>query len=1398
MSLLSTSGGTSDVDMIIEPAAFAYASLLAVLSLISASRATHFNITTHLNIILLTSLAVYFYRDIVPLASFNQIPLDASEGSILWAKIGILGLAGIVVPLTIPRRYTPINSSEPTLPSQEQMCSLLSLYVYSFLDSVVFLAYRIPHLSRDLLPPLADHDVSRNLKSKSFPLLDVTSRHIFFGLMYFFRVEYTQMALLLIPRILFDFAAPLSVNRLLNYIEVDGKGATFRPWAWILLLFAGTTARSIVIQWYEYIGTRAVVQAEAIITELLFEHSLRIRVKAETSGTSVDAETKSSNLAGRLTNLATTDLRNIVDAREFVLFLVYIPVQITLCVAFLYVVLGWSAFVGLAAMLLMYPIPRILGNKIQTIQEALMKKTDARVQAEVEVMGLIRMIKLLGYERKTDEELLKKREEELGWLLKKKVVELINGCLMFAIPIVSMVVTYATYVRSFIKETTIVMKQPLSAAKVFSSMAVFNMFGAQLFIISTKVPQVVTGKVSLDRVNDFLQNTELIDEFSPGHYSPAANIRAQNSEKIGFNDVAFTWSESDDSDPPNPGKFSLQMGHLCFKRGSVNVILGPTGSGKTSLFMALLGEMRSTFTSRDSWFNLPKTGGVAYAAQESWIKNDTVKMNILFGEPFDLDRYRKVLYQCCLEPDLAMFDAGDNTEIGPLGINLSGGQRARISLARALYSSAEILLLDDPLAALDVHTSKWVVDKCLGGDLIKDRTVLLVTHNAPLVSPIAQFVVYIAEGRVVSQGSLSEAINMNPVLATMLTQKEEPLDTKETPLVENTKSNGQLIFAEEIDIGRVSWTIFWRYVRSLAGKYPWLFFFQAFLGLHITECILNLQMWYLGHWASQYEKHSPSEVNVFRYISVYSSMPLAAILIYSVNNVIYYSGVVGASRNIHQQLVRSILGATFRFLDFTPPSRVITRFTSDTREIDNPLPSTLYLFTDLNSKLVIKLTAIALFTPEFVVPGILALLLGGGLSQIYLTAQRAVKREMSNAIAPVIGHFGATISGLVSIRAYAAQDASVAESSNFINGYTRTAITFYNLNRWITLRLDIVGSIFTVSLATYLLYFHKLSAAETGFSLTLAVEFNLIIMHWIAIFNDLEVQSNSLERIHRYLEIEQEPEPTVTGVPPAYWPSTGSLQVENLTAKYSPDGPEVLHRISFTIQAGERLVVQDRARQSSLTLSLLRAIPTEGQVYYDGLATSSINLDALRSNITLIPQSPELLSGTLRYNLDPFDRHDDAALNDALRAAGLFALQNVNEADSVDVDGTVRLSLDTPISAGGSNLSVGQRQILTLARALLRQSKLLILDEATSAIDYRTDSIIQSSLRHELGKDVTVLIIAHRLQTIMDADKIMVLDAGRIVEFDSPKALLEKEDGHFRSLVDQSNDRDALYQAVLA
>ncbi|EIW86373.1 hypothetical protein CONPUDRAFT_78742 [Coniophora puteana RWD-64-598 SS2] len=1445
-----------------------YASLLALISVGTRPRWSKL-ISNHLATILLVTFAVFIYRDIYPLLTFTKQPQDVQEGWLLWSRLIVLGLIAVVFPLVFPRQYIPEDPTDPSSePHPEQTSSWLSMFLYLWLDPIVLLAYRVPHLSVNHLPPLADHDRSALLMKRSLPHLDPFSgskrRHIFFGFLNIFGVDFCVLALTVSLQAIFSLSAPFAIKNLLEYLETKGLGAVFRPWVWIAVLFLGPMASSLVFQWYIFIATRLLVRTEGIITQLVFQHALRIRMKAElpdskspdgmntpseasetasladstisvgedntvaneaqvhssaasvtssrkgkqraasahsraTSTASVPAdykpESSSDNLIGKINNLVSTDLSNITDGRDFLLCFLYIPLQVGLCMVFLYQILGWSALVGLAIMAVTFPLPGYVAKLIQTTQKQKMKRTDARVQSVTETMNVLRMIKLFGWESRMDEKISEKREDELIFTWRQKVLELVNNNLNFIIPILVMLATYATY--------TLIMKETLSAGKVFSSMSVFDIMRDQLHMVFYMVPKMMQAKVSLDRVNDFLFDTELLDIYTEDDEAALLFPPDEDkSDEIGFRDAKFSWSsEGSGALTPSKRKFNLRIeDEILFKRGRINLIVGPTGSGKTSLLMALLGEMHFIPYSPNSWFNLPRKGGVSYAAQESWVQNETIRDNILFGAPYDEARYKKVLYQCALERDLTLFEAGDQTEVGEKGLTLSGGQKARVTLARAIYSSAEIILLDDVLAALDVHTAKWVVDKCLGGDMVKGRTVILVTHNVAMASTVAQFVVSLgSNGRVLSTGTISDAVTADSGVAADMVNEQELIEKDEevidAPAEGETKAgpkaDGKLIVAEEVAEGHVSWAAIKLFLTSLGGQYPVLFWFTFIGFMGLTDLINTIQTWFLGQWAAQYEIKSPSEVNVTFYLSGYSILLLLATIFFTTAYALYYWGSMRASRILHQKLISSVLGTTLRWLDTTPTSRVITRCTQDVRAVDGPFAQGIGWMVELTMTMLVKLGAVVAFTPIFLIPGSFVAAIGGWIGRIYMKAQLSVKREMSNAKAPVMGHFGAAINGLPSIRAYGAEEAFKRESLKRIDRYTTTGRMFYNLNRWVCIRIDGFGAIFSAGLAAYLVYGRQdLQASNIGFSLNMAVGFSSMILWWVRILNEVEVNGNSLERIEGYITIEQEPKPTEGGQPPAYWPSSGDLRVEGLTARYSSDGPKVLKNLDFHIKSGERVGIVGRtgSGKSSLTLSLLRCIFTEGQVYYDGIPTSSLNLDALRSNITIIPQVPELLSGTLRQNLDPFDQHDDAVLNDALRSSGLYSVQEEDEES--------KLTLDSAIASGGGNLSVGQRQILALARAMVRGSKLLILDEATSAIDYKTDTAIQESLRQELKRGITQIIVAHRLQTIIDADKIMVLDAGCLVEFGSPWELLQNERGKFRALVDESGDKDALYDTA--
>ncbi|KAG8684445.1 hypothetical protein FRC11_012098, partial [Ceratobasidium sp. 423] len=737
-----------------------------------------------------------------------------------------------------------------------------------------------------------------------------------------------------------------------------------------------------------------------------------------------------------------------------------------------------------------------VAHLINDVQVSRMKKTDARVQTITESMNVIRMIKLFGWEKKAIARVEEKREEELTYYKKRQFLGLVNSNINFVLPLIVMLVTYASHTLWF--------KQTLDAATVFSSIGVFGVLRNQIQTSLWQIPKTIQAKVSLGRINDFLQNTELLDAYDNKEIPPIVEPNPPAPDTIGFRNATFTWIRQLPGTPtPSRRNFRLHIDEeLLFRRGKINMVVGPTGCGKTSLLMALLGEMHFVPSTPDSWFSLPRAGGVAYAAQEAWVQNETIKENIIFGAEFDETRYKKVISQCGLERDLTLFDAGDETEVGEKGMTLSGGQKARVSLTRAIYSKAEIIILDDVLSALDVHTSRWIVDNCFRGDLVAGRTMIIVTHNVAMVSEVADFVISLGtDGRIVSQGTIDEAYRSNLKLKAEA-EKDKELERKGDQVIDDSnptdkkaeanakKSDGKLMVAEEVAVGHVGWPALKLFLLALGRFWFWIVYMTGFI---LANVGVLAQTYWLGVWARAYDAnpgHS-ERVNVPFYIAVYGIVCGVGMVIYNSAFVIHVLGSVRASRRIHDRLIRSVLGAPLRWLDSTPIGRVIARFTQDILSVDGALPDGLNNLVDLTIGLVLRFIAVIVFSPIFTIPGAVVFVVGIWIGQIYMTAQLSVKREMSNARSPLFSHFGAALQGIISIRAYGAEDQLKNEALKRIDKYTRAARTFYNLNRWICIRMDALGGLFAAGLAAYLVYYHtSVDASDTGFSLNMAVAFS--------------------------------------------------------------------------------------------------------------------------------------------------------------------------------------------------------------------------------------------------------------------------------------------------------------------
>lgn len=1427
---------------------YLYASIVAFATLIISAGRLRSVLGIHRNILLFVAWCMFVYRDLYPVATVYLSPLD--PGWLGWVRFGLLSATAVVIPLFKPRKYSPVDPANPQpTPHPEQTAPIISVIFFQFMDDLVRRAWKVESLDYDEFPPMTDYDRSSWLSRQHMYKLDPVVRkerglkphHLFVGIAQTFWKDYLVLMAMLVLRTIADFLAPIGINRLLTYLASGGKGATTRPWVWVLWLFLGPALGSISFQYYIYTTTRLISRFEAIFTELLFTHSLRIKMRDEaapptttgltapatgaqtpaiiiedttdvieghvgvdgaqaqdgmivattndagkakadaavaaatntTADSAPSAAAKGGDIVGRINTLISSDIDNIVEGRDFMLLLFYSPLQVSLAVVFLTQILSWSALIGMLVLVATLPLPGLCAKYMNDTQKLLMEASEARIGKITEAVNSLRMIKSFAWEAKVKEQLAEKREIELQLSRKKQIINQISNTLNYFLPVLTIVTTYAFY--------TAVQGRTLTAAKIFSSISVFDLIRDQLYMGTWQITTSIQAKVSVQRVNAFLNETELLQEFEDD--LPQGE---KQGEQIVVTKAEFAWNKESDRN------FKLYVDDLRFPEGKISIIAGATGSGKSSLLMALLGEMIYQPTASDSQFVLPRANGVAYSAQSSWVMAGTIRENILFGSPYDEARYKAVLRQCALEKDLELFDAGDQTELGEKGLNASGGQKARIALARAVYSPARIVLLDDVLSALDVHTSRHIVEHCFKGTLLRDRTVVLVTHHIAMVSPTAHYIVKLADGIIQSQGPVDEVVMADEELKEAITEeaeKEEEEATKEEEQVapkEVTETAGRLVVAEEKAIGRVSRSALFEFFKVMGGPVFWTLFPISYT---ICEFWASAVPYWLGIWSRAYDAtDDPRSVSVVYYLGIYLALMMGQVLLWNFTHFAYVLAGIRASRRLHQKLVERIFGSTMRFLDTTPVGRILARMTKDIKTVDGSFQMQFVSVVEVTLGLVSKFGYILVLVPVFTPAAVLIGALGAGLGEVYIHAQLAVKREMSNAKSPLYSQMAAAVAGIVSIRAYGSQTRFLHDARTRIDKYTRCSVTFYNLNRWVTVRIDTLGGIFAAGLAAVVTYGKFLDASAAGFSLTLAVSVSQYILWWVRILNQFEVESNSVERIVDYFKIELEEAATAQGKPPAAWPTSGSVQLQNLSARYSKDGPIVLDNLNVDIKAGQRVGIVGRtgSGKSTLSLALLRLIPTEGSVVIDGIDTKKINLDSLRTHVTIIPQDPVLLSGTLRFNLDPFDERDDADLYDAMQSSGLsMARQSADGAST-----PMAISLETTIATGGSNLSQGQRQLVALARALVRRSKILILDEATASVDFETDSLVQQAIANL--KDTTVLTIAHRLETIMTYDKILVLGAGKMLEYDSPSELLKNEKGFLRGLVDNSGQTEHL------
>ncbi|KAJ1327578.1 ATP-binding cassette subfamily C (CFTR/MRP) member 1 [Microdochium nivale] len=1162
-------------------------------------------------------------------------------------------------------------------------------------------------------------------------------------------------------------------------------------------------------------------------------------------------------------NLIGVDAKRVAD---FCAFANYFPgslFKLIVSLAFLLDLLGWKALVaGFSTMLAVTPVNIYFSKRYSDAQDRLMKVRDEKLEVVSEALQGIRQIKFAALEQQWENKIGEVRERELASIW----YAFINDCALLACwicsPIMLAAVSLAVYAY---------VHGSLLPSVAFVSLGVFKALEVTLSIIPELTTDALDAWVSVKRIDAYLNSAEVTKT-------------SKDSDEISFDNASIAWPS--DNTEEDPDRFVLQKMNLTFPKGELSVVSGKTGSGKSLLLASILGEVdvlsgsmsvprapavedrHDHKANKDNWY-IP--GSIAFVAQIPWIENATVKDNILFGLPLDEERYTTTVEVCALKKDIDMFSDGDRTEIGANGINLSGGQKWRITLARAIYSRAGILVLDDIFSAVDAHVGRHIFEKCLTGVLGDGRTRILVTHHVALCESRTKYLVELGDGGILNAGFIDE-LQEDGILTkikshepfgqniqeeedqTAVNSEEVSIDeTHGAPLVKAPSKLAEarkFVEEETRERGSIKKKVYATYLSDSGGWPFWsgaafLFFLVMALGLG--------RSWWLKLWtdaddaktrslgflandshaysyASQMMLQEPSfhlivkpnegdsEGDLKFYLGIYVVLAVVTSVISTFRWYYIFCGSIVASRTLFAKISFVVLRAPLRWLDTVPVGRVLNRFTADFNSVDTHLAYALGFGFGSVLNLLSVIVAGIFVSPVIILLSFVLLAICLWYALFYLHGARPVKRLESTAKSPVFEQFTSALTGVTTIRGFDKSDVYVERMFRKIDDWSVASWNLWLFNRWMGWRMAVVGSFFASFVSILILLTPDMKPALAGFALSFALDFSASVMWSIRHYATIELEMNAAERIVEYTEL---PTESLEGNDaPATWPTEGRVELNDLVVSYADDLPPVLKGLTFTVNSNERVGVVGRtgAGKSSLTLALFRFLEAQsGSVYIDGLDISKIKLHDLRSRLAIIPQDPVLFSGTVRSNLDPFDNHTDAELLDCLARVHLISDNETLPSSGTETpvpggattpnslakkNTNIFRKLSSPISEGGLNLSQGQRQLLCLARAIVSRPKVMVLDEATSAVDMSTDALIQRSIREEFGGS-TLLVIAHRLSTIADFDRILVLSDGKVAEYGSPSELwnLKPKDGGefgmFRAMCEESGEKDKLRKICL-
>jgi ABC-type multidrug transport system fused ATPase/permease subunit len=1213
-------------------------------------------------------------------------------------------------------------------------------------------------------------------------------------------------------------------------------------------IFVSETMRSISINQYWLRAVQTGMRIRSGLRHLVYKKALKLR----------DSSLNSKQV--NIITVITADALRINEAINYGCFLISTPVTISLTLAIIIYTIGIAGLVGFVILISATLLQMRLGNYVSEVRRKAVKVGDERVKLMGELLTAIKLIKFFAWEKPFSDRISAIRAREMAQLRRGMYVRCVNSIVAYSVPVLVTLSTFAAH--------TLITKQYLTATEAFVTIALFNVARFPLSVVPVATKNVSEALVACTRISAFLMLPEVqVDDLPLSIESdssidstsqllvakdatfewPKVSTRPVSLPKVDQAALSSRWSfrtlfsrrhvvELKDEvvekvEEPVPSKPAFSSVSFSISKGECVALVGSVGSGKSSILQALLGQLNRVSG------NFYCSNKVASVSQNPWIFAGSLRENILFGKEYEQVRYLRVVEACALTTDIESLPAGDLTEIGERGINLSGGQKARIALARAIYSDADVFLLDDPLSAVDVHVGLhlWenAIEKLLKAN---GKGVLLVTHQLQYL-PSMDRILLLQQGSVVAYGSY---VDVEPTLKSMFESKSisSSNETDKKPVGDDlsllastssnaskkdsssflpTKSSGTLVIEEDRQIGKVKVSTLFHYINGAGSRFYFWLLLSILLLAKVSKMVSD---YWLSFWS---QNNTTGVYSQAFFLGTYAILISLFILFTLFQSLSFGLITLKSAEVLHNKSFQSVLRACMFWFDSQPTGRILSRFTGDVDGIDSTLPASLEQATDYLLQCFLALVLLMIIFPVFLIPVVPFIAIFISLASFFRRAARELKRIDSLSRSPLVSHVTATLTGLSLIRVFSMQKEYERRSAKFSDQNQQTYWAFYAANRWIAIRLDVLTTLiafFTVLFAV--LFRNEITPGLAGLSVSYSLMMAGIFQYSVRLFSETESQMTSVERLRYYsneLPLEQnkltrESELIIKSnssslpgweesqwdkkLEAMNWPVNGEVEFKNVVLSYRPDLPHILKGLTFKVKHGFKVGIVGRtgAGKSTIANALFRMIELQsGDIVIDGESIGNVNIYQLRSKLSIIPQDPILFDGTLRQNVDPFGQFSDLEIVSSLNQSGLSEFSSEKNG-----------GLDRKLEQGGLNVSVGERQLVCLARALLKRSKVILLDEVSANMDATTDLFVQDTIRTAL-QGVTCFIIAHKLSTVMNCDRILVLEDGKAVEFDAPSALLRLQPcqesnsvvaGVFERMVNSTGEEYAKYLRSIA